>query len=441
MRLNRTIIGTVAIILALCTEAHAQTQFADTRAAQAFKAENYDLALEEFNKLAQSNPDNPLILRYLAITQRMLGQFDQAIQSHLRAVKIAPDNPANHYHLGVTYYLSLHFEAASESFKRVLELSPETDYAKLGHQYLDAIRDELELIAKRQGVRHWSMYAQLGLGYDSNVSALPDLPEFTNTDMDSGSGNGYLSLRGYFLKDYENWLGTAEVSGYVNGYTEDDFQSLDTGTYSGRLALQNTGSAFGKPYITEAGYTYQHVDIDRDVSYSRSNIAHLMGKLYWANNYAAKFEYKFSDDDFAYEGPDPDFTSRDGKEHKFSLIASLFSTDGLKIIDIGAIYATNSARGVNFDSTGYRIFLEGEIPLIWDIRSALKFSYGQDDYPNFSGPEERETDLYGVELRFTRWLGSRFILSADFGYHKEESNYETLSYDKMIAAFNIGFSY
>lgn len=81
----------ILFFLVFQATANAQTHFADTRAAQAFKAENYELALEGFTNLAQVNPDNPLVLRYLAITQRMLGQYSQSIQPHLRTLEISPD--------------------------------------------------------------------------------------------------------------------------------------------------------------------------------------------------------------------------------------------------------------------------------------------------------------------------------------------------------------
>lgn len=439
--ITKYIVFIAVLILLYCSEALTQTKFADTRAAKAFKAENYELALEEFNKLASSNPSNSLILRYLAITLRMRGEYEQAIQVFNKALKITPNNPATFYHLGVTQYLAQQFEFANSSFQQVVELTPESEYAQLGKQYLTAIRDELDLIAKRQNVRAWNLYAQVGLGYDDNVSALPDIPGYTNTNLGSGSGNGYASLRGYFLRGHDQWLGTAEVSGYFSGYMEDDFQSLDSGTYSGSLALQNTGFISDLPYILEAKYLYQHVDIDRNVSYSRSNIASLMGKLFWGSNYSTNLVYKFSDDDFDYEGPDPNYTSRDGKEHKLAFIASFYTSDGLKNIDLGASYSTNEAKGVNFDADVYRLFVEGEIPLIWDFRGALKVSYGNDNYPNFSGPVDRKTDILGLELSFTRWIGSHLFLSVDFGLHKEDSNYDVLSYDRKIAGFNLGFSY
>jgi hypothetical protein len=439
-----TTIGKIPIITLLILFASAafpQTSFIDTRAAKAFQAQNYEVALEEFNKLSQANPNNPLVLLYKALTMQMLGQYEKSIQVFSQALEISPENTAITYHLGVTYYLARQFDLANKVFQWIVENTSESKYAELGYQYLTAIRDELEMISKRQKVKAWSLYAQGGLAYDDNISALPDIPEYTNTNLGAGSGSGYLSLRGYFLRDKAEWLGTAEVSGFLTRYLEEDFESLDTGTYSGSLELQKTGITSKTPYLLEARYLYQHVDIDRDVPYSRSNIVMLSGKLFLQDRYSGKLAYSYTDDDFSYEGPDPQQTSRDANENRVVLTGSWFTPDGLKRLDIGGQYHDNSARGDNFDYTGYKIFLEGEIPLFWEIKGALKLSYGQDEYPNFQGPQNRETGIYDAQLRLTRWFGKRLFSSLDFVYHDETSNYKILSYDRNKLGLNVGYSY
>lgn len=114
----------------------------DTPAGKAFKARQYDVALAEFKRLAEANPKDVLILRYLALTLDRLRRYDEAIKVYQQALAIAPENPALHFHLGTTYYKAGLPDKADESFHKVLDLAPDTLYGKIARQYLEAFTQQ-----------------------------------------------------------------------------------------------------------------------------------------------------------------------------------------------------------------------------------------------------------------------------------------------------------
>ena len=91
-------------------------RFTDTDAAKAFEQKRYQKAEKEFLRLLETNPDNLLILRYLAMTYDRQGHYTEALKTYARALKQAPQHVALLYHSGETLSHSYHADDARRHF-------------------------------------------------------------------------------------------------------------------------------------------------------------------------------------------------------------------------------------------------------------------------------------------------------------------------------------
>ena len=100
--------------------------FLETPAATAFKAGDFEAALSGFEALRAEHPDDPLVLRYLAMTLDRLERHEEAIEALRRALAERPDNAALHFFLGVSAWKARQIDLAVESFRRAAALAPDS---------------------------------------------------------------------------------------------------------------------------------------------------------------------------------------------------------------------------------------------------------------------------------------------------------------------------
>ena len=92
------------------------------------KENNYEKALEFFQKAVASEPNNPSVLNMLAFTQRKLGKLDEAFANYEKALSIRNKFPEAREYLG-----EAHIQAA---LKQIDILKSYGDDAKEEHEDL-----------------------------------------------------------------------------------------------------------------------------------------------------------------------------------------------------------------------------------------------------------------------------------------------------------------
>jgi len=293
------------------------TPLLDTPAGRAFKAKQYDIALEEFKKLAAQNPKDVLILRYLAMTLDRLGRYDEAIKVYQQALALAPENPALHFHLGTTYYKGGWTDKAVESFRKVIQIAPDTLYGKIAKQYLEAITQQRLQLQPLAPPNPFGLYFQVGVQHDSNIPSAP-----TDTSLYEDERKGYRIFEylwgTYRLIRTPKWLGGIELSTYQAQYPDSAFDRLRFSLYSIGASLQHTTTLGRFPFIASLQYEYRSALLEGE-SYSKSHGVTAGTQIGFIPETMTQIYYKYTNDDFKDEGFDPAFSSRDSDSHAVGL--------------------------------------------------------------------------------------------------------------------------
>lgn len=97
----------------------------------------YDLAIENYLKAIEQNPDNPQIYNALAMCYYSKQDYISAINSYEKINDICPEYPSVYNNLGIIYSELKEYDKSIENFKKAIELNPEyaAAYNSLGNAF------------------------------------------------------------------------------------------------------------------------------------------------------------------------------------------------------------------------------------------------------------------------------------------------------------------
>lgn len=436
--LGRLILVLLVGVLAIASWAQ-DLAFVDTAAGRAFKAQQYDVALVELERMVATNPQDVLALRYLGITLDRLGRFREAIDVFQRALALEPGSAATYFHQGVTYYKARAPGLARESFLRAAQLAPDTVYEQMGARYLDALAQQQVELQRPGAPNLFSLFVDVGTQYDSNIPAAPD-----DRALYGGKHGGvrvveYVSGEVRLLRR-PGWLALLEGSTYQAQYPDSAFDGFDLSTYSLGALLQRDTTVATLPLVLSARYGYTWAFLDGD-QYSGSHAATVSALLDEGRWTATNVYYRYTRDDFEDEGFDPAISSRDADNHAVGVAQILYFADRLGQVRVGYEYQTNQARGLNFDFQGHKVTLSASVPLPWAIQAEAAAEYAHEWYSNFQGPVERKTDRWGFRGSLARWFYGSFLVRLTAGWTNEQSSYDVLEYDRWVVGVSVSYAY
>ena len=436
----RTLLLTLGIACGVASWAAAAgpLRFVDTDAAKAFEQKRYPAAEKELLRLLETNPDNLLVLRYLAMTYDRQGRYTEALKFYVRALQLAPRHVALLYHSGETLYHARYMADARRHFLLVQELAPGTEYATLARQHLEALSQQRVARQAPGTPRRFSVYAEVGVQRDEvdyakaegaarEVSASTRLTE-------------YLSLGVYLLRR-PDWVLNLEASAYGAQYLEDEDERQDIWQTSAGAFLQRSGRLGAVPMVATLRGAHQWVRFDGgpDYSESSSGTAGLQAGL--TKQTTTKAYYRYTDDQFDAQGFDPVFSSRDAENHAGGLQHTFHFLKRQGRFTLGAEYQENQAEGLNFIYVGPQYSASLSLPLFWGMRLDAGYEYEEEDYTDFSGPVARETERHEWNGALSRWFGRSFLGRLSYSEIEEQSTVETLSYDRRGYGVSVAYVY
>ena len=416
----------------------ASKEFLASPGAKAFMAKDFAGAIEGFRALLATHPDDPLVMRYIGIALDRLGRHDEAVEAFGEARRVAPGDVSIVFFLGVSEYNRANFKAAEAAFAEVVARAPDTKYAARARESLAAIKANATQQTSPAAKKRWSAFFQLGLQYDDNVAAAPDSVE----DRDSLGGFEYLKL-GYNLINSGGWRLRAEASGYLSQHWQNDFDSHDIQYFEAAAALDHATALAGVSVVPALRYGYTGTYLDAD-GFSAGHRLTASTDLGWTDSLKTRLIYRAAIDDYEVDGLLPAVTSRDGLTHEAGVtqyvLFDLFDRESR--FSLGYQYKNRNADGVNHDSRTHTASIGLSLALPKDFTLALGGRFARDKYRNFEGLlGPRETDIRGASVAISRPITGSLGASLSYGYHKENSNYPTLDYDRNIVTFALGYSF
>lgn len=96
------------------------------------------------------------------------GKIDDAIVAFERVLAVNPNHAGAQMDLARTYFMAGSYDLAEAAFKQLADSNPPAIAKQTINRYLEAIENR-----KRQTTAGWSGYAELGIGYDTNITGVP----------------------------------------------------------------------------------------------------------------------------------------------------------------------------------------------------------------------------------------------------------------------------
>ena len=138
------------------------------RARQLLNQSNPKQAYMELIKLEAQLAGNVDYDYLLGVAALDSGKFDDAIIAFERVLAVRPNHAGAQMDLARAYFMTGSFDLAEASFKLLAESNPPPIAQQTINRYLEAIKAR-----KRQTTAGWSGYAELGIGYDDNITGVP----------------------------------------------------------------------------------------------------------------------------------------------------------------------------------------------------------------------------------------------------------------------------
>lgn len=401
--------------------------FTDTPAAKAFQAGRFEEAVAELLRLRETNPDNLLVLRYLAMSYDRLGRYNAALLVYIEALSIDPENIALLYHSGETLYRLRYADDARRHFQLVLAGAPESEYAALARQYLDAIT--YQVVARRPPgePERISLYAEVVYAHDDY--RIPGAPGEPDQNSRNDRITEYLSAELNLVRQ-PRLVASIDFSGYGAQYVRNRDTAQDIWQYGAGATLQYSERIGRTPAVGSLRYVHQEVRFDGGPDYSESDGATIAVQLGFFSNGVTRVYYRYTSDRFENDGFDAAFSSRDAELHAGGLQQTIYLFDRSVWFTASAAFQDNQAEGLNYDFDGPTYSALVSVPLVVGLRLDVGYEYAKDVYRNFTGPTRRETERHEWSASLYRWIGRSLLVRARFADIQEDSTLPGLSYDR-----------
>ena len=433
-------------ILALCLAGFAASwaaaagpmRFTETDAAKAFEAGRYEEAVTELLRLRETNPENLLVLRYLAMSYDRVGRFADALKTFAAALQRSPRNVALLYHSGETLYRTHYADDARRHFQLVLDLGPDTEYAAYARAYLDALAQQAVARQSPGAPRRFGVFLEIGAQRDEYDVVGAD--GVTRQKSETDRITEYLSLEWYLLRRAD-WVANLELSGYGAQYVGDEDGRQDLWQYAAGGLLQRSGRLGRVPVTGSVRGSRQWVRFDGGPDYSESSMGTASLQLGLTKESRTRVYYRYTDDEFEADGFDPAFSSRDAEVQAGGLQHTAYFLARKAWLTLGAEFQQNDAEGLNFVYEGPQYQASLSVPLALGVRLDLGYEYAEEDYRDFAGPVGRETTRNEWSGSLSRWFGRSVLARLNYREVDEDSTIPSLSYERRGYGVSVAYVY
>ena len=357
-------------------------EFLSSNFPRLFKARQFQKALDAADALRKKYPNDPLILRYRALTLDKLGRPKEAIAAYQEILSRDPNHVPTHLFLGLAYARAGKLAEAAKELRWVADHSASDAYRHWAEAQLARIRQKK--VSKKVAKKPY-LLGKTGVSYDSNPLLIPDDKSLSSRSKEDGVDFPIGLTLGYpLVLDKEFRLDALYISQTMlhDGGSDDvDFTSqgfaLDAKKrtfFGGRTFL------FGGRYDLKANFLRSDLFsvinrflLSADTSFWRRTRTHTYGRFSYSN--------------YGPDGSTPSVSSRDGFRGGLGVVQYFYTTRDFK----SYLFAKQEisfaeTRGDNFDRMGSlsRLGLHGPLGFVkrTDYDVSTGFDYGT--YPEFS---------------------------------------------------------
>ncbi len=347
-----------------------------------FKKREFQKALEAIDHLIKKYPDDPLLLRYRALTLDKLGRHEEAITAYQEILSRNPNHVPTHLFLGLAYARAGKSAEAAKELRWVADHSASDAYRHWAEAQLSRIRHKK--VSKKVAKKPY-LFGKTGVSYDSNPLLIPDDKSLSSRSKEDGVDFPVDLTLGYPLvlgKEFRlDALYISQTVLHDGGAEAVDFTS------HGFALNAKKRTFFGKRTFLLGGR------YDLKTNFLRSDLFSVINRFllsadtsFWRRTRTHTYG-RFSYSNYGPDGSTPTASSRDGFRGGLGLVQYFYTTADFK----SYLFAKQEVsfaetRGDNFDRVGSltRLGLHGPLKLVkrtdYDLSSG--FDYGT--YPEFA---------------------------------------------------------
>ena len=410
--------------------------------AKFFKEHKYQKALNAINELSQKYPDDPLILRYQALTFEELGRRKEAVILYQKLLSQNPEHAPTRMFLGRAYRHQGKSEAAVEEFRKASLHAKEESYRGWAQAELNRMRLGVKKPPKR---KRFYFVGKGGMAYDSNPLLLPNDKSLIRPGIEK-RGIDYLmnwtagyapllrrSARIDLLYIGQETLhngGAEKVNFHSEGFAVDTKK---------RQIFWNRVFLFGGRYDFKANFL-------TDSLFSVSNRFYLSAATSFYKRTRTQFFSRFNILNFGPDGSDPSQTSRDGFRTGVGITQYFYTADLKRFFFVKEELNLNESRGENFDRRGVlsRVGIHTPVDFIkkmdWDASGG--FDYGAyHDFTSLStlNIEEREDARWDMYTALTYHWTKQFATRSFYRFIKSNNRNNFFDRDRHLAGVEVIF--
>jgi len=408
--------------------------------AESFKADEYEQALTALKPLLERYPEDPLILRYRAMTLDRLGRSAEAIAIYQRLLQRNPDHVPTRFFLGQAYERLGQRERAAKEWQWVRQHSPVPEYRQWAQASLGRVGMGRDL---GPGRKRWALLTDTGWEWDSNVSLKPSDKALASTgDQNAGRFSLDLGMRYRAVTNRHaqvDVLYTARQSLHDDSFDDLNFTSQEIGVdLLHRRSLGGREVIFGGRYEVLGGF------LESDL-FSFSNRWLFSAQTRLTARTRTVLSNRFTVSDFGPDGSNPSQTSRDGIYDDLALTHYLYSRDFRRYLFARQEYNAAWARGGNYDRRGATTRVGLHTPLAWRTDGDLSGGLQWNRYPHFLSltsldPERRRDTSWDLLAVLTHHLRPNLDLRVQYHWINALNRNDVFQYDRHLAGVHLLFT-
>ena len=409
--------------------------------AKAFKGRQYSKALTKLEDLKNQYPDDPLILRYEALTMEKAGRIPEAIAAYQKLLSHYSDQAPARIFLGRVYAGKGDVQTAADEFRRVMEDPHAGEYRGWARAELNRLHRG---VVKQKTPKRFYLVGKGGIAYDSNPLLLPKDPHLRSGKAKRGTDYlmdvtaGYVPLLRHDSRIDLLYTGqetihdprTSRVNFHSHGFAANGKKRH----FFGRLAVLFNGRYDFRSNFLKSGLfsISNRFYLSADASFIKRTRTHLYGR--------------FNILSFGPDGSVPEQTSRDGLRTGFGVTQYFYSSDLKRFLFFKEEFNFNETRGDNFDRRGLlsRTGLHSPVDF-WkkmDFDTSAGFSFGT--YPDFNSLspldlDERQDEAWDIYAGLTYHVKPWFATRTFYRFIKCNNDSNFFERDRCLAGGEVLF--
>ena len=443
-------IGLVFFALFLfCSSAFAakisSKEFLSSDFSKTFQNKKYKKALKESDALLKKYPQDPLLLRYRALTLEKLKQPQKAIRLYQTILAAHPDDIPARLFLGLAYVKQDEHKKAAKELRFVSQHAHSKEYRHWAEAQLNRLRQDARLATKPIKKKPYVLGAA-GVAYDSNPLLIPDNANLVSKGKVDAARFLIELSAGYPLWLTKNFradiLYIGEEYLYSGSASDVDFASQGVAFDAKRRTFLGKRSV-----LLEGRYDFR-ANLLRSELFSVVNRFFASADISFWPKTQTHFYGRFGILNYELDGTNPDRSSRDGVRGGMGVTQYFYTASYKTFLFIKGEGNFNQTRGDNFDRRGALARVGIHTPFLLFKKSDFDVSGGLDwgIYPDFLSLSSLDTNsrydkYWDVYAGVTRHWKPNFATRLFYRFIDSQNENAFFDHTQHIAGGKIIFAF